>query len=239
VTVQFETSAFHGVIPKARAFTSGPRDLPKHSIVKGDPSLRNEIWFSGGGDHMAFHAVDLKGKSRDLASAPIRMHFEDVAPDGKILLSTEALHWEFGVGESKSGRWQPLTSFAHHSEALYPGASPDGKLCVIGDGDGHYWLQSLDGTTAHEINGIAPGERIINWHGDSNNLFLAHPDGPQVDVYSLNVSTGERKLWTRFSPPDTAAIFGNISILITPDGSRYTYMIRRVYSNLFLATGIH
>ena len=334
----------------------------------------NEIWFSGGGDHMSFHAVDLNGKSRELASAPIRMHLEDVALDGRILLSTEALHWEFGVGESKSGRWQPLTSFAHpgasaisndgsmvlmngfdvgqssnyslyiqktdgsapvligegaasafspdgkwaaainpvdprkvvviptgigesrnvqapqgrlyqgvaflpddkhllittnapgqtlqsaiqdiadgsvraigsggrfisfHSNALYPGASPDGKFCIVGDGEGHYWLQSLEGSTAHEINGVAPGELIINWHGDSNNLFFAHPEGPKVDVYSLNVSTGERKLWTRFSPSDTAAIFGSDSILITPDGSHYAYIIRRVYSNLFLASGVH
>jgi eukaryotic-like serine/threonine-protein kinase len=334
----------------------------------------DEIWFSGGGDHMSFHAVDLNGKSRELASAPIRMHLEDVAPDGKILLSTEALHWEFGVGESKSGRWQPLTSFAHpsaaaisndgsmvlingfdvghssnyplyiqktdgsapvqigegaaaafspdgkwaaainpvdprkavviptglgesrnlrappgrlyqgvaflpddqhllittnapgqtlqsaiqdiadgsvrtigsggrfisfHSAALYPGGSPDGKFCVVGDGEGNHWLQALDGTAVHQINGIAPGELMINWHGDSNNLFVAHSDGSQVDVYSLNVSTGERKLWTRFSPPDSAATFGNSTILITPDGSRYAYTIRRVYSNLFLASGIH
>jgi len=38
---------------------------------------------------MSFHAVDLNGKSRELASAPIRMHLEDVALDGRILLSTE------------------------------------------------------------------------------------------------------------------------------------------------------
>jgi Tol biopolymer transport system component len=126
-----------------------------------------------------------------------------------------------------------------HSASLYPGGSPDGKFCVVGDGEGNHWLQALDGTAAHQINGIAPGELIINWHGDSNNLFVAHADGSQVDVYSLNVSTSERKLWTRFSPPDSAAIFGNSTILITPDGSRYAYTIRRVYSNLFLASGIH
>jgi hypothetical protein len=28
------------VIPKARAFTSGPRDLPRNYSVEGDPSLR-------------------------------------------------------------------------------------------------------------------------------------------------------------------------------------------------------
>jgi hypothetical protein len=39
--------------------------------------------------------------------------------------------------------------------------------------------------------------------------------------------------------PDAAAIFGNSTILITTDGSRFAYTIRRVYSNLFLATGVH
>jgi len=60
-----------------------------------------------------------------------------------------------------------------------------------------------------------------------------------VNVYSLNVSTGERKLWTRFSPSDTAAIFGNDSILITPDGSHYAYIIAEsipIFSSLAAST---
>ena len=62
---------------------------------------------------MTLNAVDLKGKTRQIASAPVRMHLEDVAPDGRVLVSTESLHWQFGIGDSKSGRSQELSAFAH------------------------------------------------------------------------------------------------------------------------------
>jgi hypothetical protein len=120
---------------------------------------------------------------------------------------------------------------------LLPGPSPDGRFCIQTDGS-HYWRQSFEGTV-RELSGIARGEKIINWHSDSNNLFLAHPDGISVQVYNLNVSTGERKLWTNFSPPDKTATAGHTLLFITPDGSHFAYESHRIYSTLFVAKGLH
>ena len=80
---------------------------------------------------------------------------------------------------------------------LFPGPSPDSKFCIQTDGS-RYWLQGIEDNSVRELSGIAPGEKIINWHADSNNVFLAHPDGINVQVYNLNLTTGERKLWTVF-----------------------------------------
>jgi hypothetical protein len=66
-----------------------------------------------------------------------------------------------------------------------------------------------------------------------------HSTGADADIYTLNLATGERKPWTRFSPADKAATFGNSTFVITLDGSRYAAMIHRLYSNLFLASGLH
>ena len=121
--------------------------------------------------------------------------------------------------------------------SLFPGPSPDGKLCIQTDGS-RYWLQSLEDNTVREVSGIARGERIINWHADSNNVFLAHPDGINVQVYNLNLTTGERKLWTMFSPPDKTARAGHTLLFITPDGAHFAYESHRIYSTLFIAKGL-
>jgi len=121
--------------------------------------------------------------------------------------------------------------------SLFPGPSPDGKLCIQTDGS-RYWLQSLEDNTVRELSGIARGERIINWHSDSNNVFLAHPDGINVQVYNLNLTTGERKPWTLFSPADKTARAGHTLLLITSDGSHFAYESHRVYSTLFIAKGL-
>ena len=121
--------------------------------------------------------------------------------------------------------------------SLFPGPSPDGKFCIQTDGS-RYWLQSLEDNTVREVSGIARGERIINWHADSNNVFLAHPDGINVQVYNLNLTTGERKLWTMFSPPDKTARAGHTLLFITPDGAHFAYESHRIYSTLFIAKGL-
>ena len=47
VVGQFEISTTLGwVIPMARAFTSGPRDLPCNGFLQGDPSLRLKNGFA-------------------------------------------------------------------------------------------------------------------------------------------------------------------------------------------------
>jgi hypothetical protein len=56
------------------------------------------------------------------------------------------------------------------------------------------------GGSGRELCGIAPGEKIIYWHGDSDNAFPARPDRINVQIYNLNLTTGKRQLWTTFSP---------------------------------------
>ena len=335
----------------------------------------NEIWFTANeaGEPSALRAVDLQGRRRVVTAAPIRMRLQDIAADGKVLLSSELMRWQVGTGDSKTGRQHDMTAFQYpqviaisrdgstillnsfdisldanyrlyvqrtdgsppvqvgegtgtgfspdakwvtaidptHPEKLlviptgvgetrtlqapqghyyvgaallpddkqilistvgpggapqsalqdlesgsvrriapagryvaafigllYPGPSLDGRYCVLTDGKDHYWLQPLDGATGREIPGISAGERLMEWHDDSNNLFVSRPIGSDVEIYTLNLTTGQRKLWTRFSPADKTAIAGHSSMVITPDGAHYGYMVQRIYSTLFLADGL-
>jgi hypothetical protein len=69
-------------------------------------------------------------------------------------------------------------------------------------------------------------------------LFVSRPVGSDAEIYTLNLTTGQRKLWARFSPADKTAMAGNHWLVITPDGSHYGYMVQRLYSTLFLADGL-
>ena len=359
-------------------------DLEGHSrILAGEFSSEqglawspkgNEVWFTANsnGEPSSLRAVDLRGRRRVIAAGPVRMHLQDIAPDGRVLLGAELLRWQVGIA-AKNGAQHDLTAFQwpeveaisadgsmillnsfdisldsnyrlyiqrtdgslpvqigegagtslsadlkwasaidpthpqtllviptgvgetrtlHAPEGLhyvgasllpdskqvlisiigdkgnpqtalqdietgsihsvgstnrfvpttvglmFPGVSLDGKFCIVTDGKDKYWLQPLDGSTPREIHGISPGEVILEWHGDSNNVFVPRSVGPDVEIHTVNLATGERKLWTRFTPADKTAIAGHGLLTITPDGAHYAYTVQRVYSTLFLADGL-
>lgn len=335
----------------------------------------SEIWFtaSDNGELNSLRAVDLRGRIRKIAAGPVRMHLEDIADDGLVLLSSETIHLQTGMGDWKTGHLQDLSAFEYetldnlsddgkmiavnsfdiagdssyrlytqkmdgsppvlvghgagtgfsrdgsllsaidpaHPEnvfvihtgigeartlhappgryyggvsffpdgkrllvttissgqspesavqdiesgaihaissgeryvapyvyVLFPGSSPDGKYCIETDGKGRYWLQPIEGGAAREILGIGKDEHIINWHDDSDNIFVSHPDGADLQIYTVNLGSGQRKLWTTFSPQDKTAIAGNRVVFITPDGAHFAYQVFHVYSTLFVASGL-
>jgi eukaryotic-like serine/threonine-protein kinase len=122
---------------------------------------------------------------------------------------------------------------------LEPGPSPDGKNSILVDGEGRHWMQPLDGSAAREIPKLDSAEKIVNWHNDSNNLFVSRPDGSDVQIFTVNLTTGERKLWNRFSPADKTGMASPSFLFITPDGSRYAYSTQRIFTTLFQVDGLH
>ena len=186
------------------------------------------------------------GETRTLP-APKGLKYLGLAllPEGKRLLISVV-----GPGESPHSALQDLESgvvspvgpasryVPDFAGRLTPGPSPDGKYCILTDGKNHYWLQPLDGGDAREIQGVNPGDILLEWHDDLNNLFVSRSVRSDVEIYNLNLTTGERKLWTRFSPADKTAIAGNTWAVITPDGAHYSYLVQRLYSILFLADGL-
>jgi serine/threonine protein kinase/Tol biopolymer transport system component len=186
------------------------------------------------------------GDARNLHS-PAGTHYNGISlfSDDERALITTAASGEMpqsAVQDIATGSIHPIGPKDRYVAALIstllPGPSPDGKFCIQTDGS-RYWLQALEGNSVRELSGIARGEKIINWHADSNNLFVAHPEGISVQVYNLNLSTGERKLWTNFSPPDKTATAGHTLLFITPDGTHFAYESHRIYSTLFVAKGLH
>ncbi len=186
------------------------------------------------------------GKTRTL-HAPEGRHYQGVSllPDGKrLLVSTVGTtgNPQIALQDIETGSIHPFGPADRFTPTnvglMFPGVSLDGKFCIVTDGKHQYWLQPLDGSAPREIHGISPGEVILQWHQDSNNVFVSRPVGSDIEVYTVNLTGGDRKLWTRFTPADKTAIAGHGSVVITPDGAHYAYMVQRVYSTLFLADGL-
>jgi Tol biopolymer transport system component len=83
------------------------------------------------------------------------------------------------------------------------------------------------------------GDFPLEWHNDSQNLFVEHSTSADaVEIYDFNLTTGQRKLWTQFSPSDKTAMIALRHPIITPDGAHVLYVAQRIFSTLFVAKGV-
>jgi serine/threonine protein kinase len=60
----------------------------------------------------------------------------------------------------------------------------------------------------------------------------------ETEIYDLDIATGQRKLFTHFSPNDKAAAINLTYFTITPDGAHFGYCVPRIYSTLFVAKDV-
>jgi hypothetical protein len=187
------------------------------------------------------------GETRTL-HAPENLSYiaSDFLPGNQSLLIT-ALHKDGSlssfVQDVSTGSVRTVGSPGSYVQSfagtMFPGPSPDGKNCIVSDGKGRFWLQPIDGgPSGREIPSLKPTDEIINWHNDSNNLFIVEPKGSDNDIFTLNITTGERKLWAHFSALDRAGLSGHSYIFITPDGSRFAYSTQGILSTLFQVNGL-
>ncbi|HKD83601.1 MAG TPA: protein kinase [Terriglobales bacterium] len=179
-------------------------------------------------------------------NAPPGLHYLGATwmPDGKQMLITAAAQGRAPatyLQDLETGAARQITkegTYVVPRSNVPMGVSPDGKYCVVTDPEGKRWIQPLDGSAPKELHGLLEGDIVVEWHGDSENVFVTHPEGAEADIYTVNVATGERKLWTHYSPSDKTAVIASNTVMITPDGAHYAYGVSRVYSSLFVAKGI-
>ena len=88
-----------------------------------------------------------------------------------------------------------------------------------------------------------PGSELLEWSAgwsaDGRSIYVYRPTGPvSSDVYLVDVTSGQKKLWKRIMPPDPAGSFGIGQLQINGDGKSYMYSLWRVLSDLFLVEGL-
>ena len=110
-----------------------------------------EIWFaaSDAAELNSLRAVDLSGRLRMVASAPARLHLQDISEEGQILLTTDVVHYQVGTGETKTGTARDLTAFEY---TTLSSISDDGSMILMnsfdiaGDTGYRLYVQHTDGS---------------------------------------------------------------------------------------------
>jgi hypothetical protein len=100
-------------------------------------------------------------------------------------------------------------------------------------------VQPTDGGEPSPIKGLSPGDLPLEWHNGSQNIFFERLIGTDTsEIYDLNLATGQSKLWSHFTPADKIAMISLRHPIITQDGAHVLYVVQRIFSTLFVASGI-
>jgi eukaryotic-like serine/threonine-protein kinase len=168
----------------------------------------NEIWFTAsrrGGRQL--YAVDLAGKTRQVLTTPGSLHLDDIAPDGRVLLSRDDARIE--IAEVAEGQ-KSETDFSWLN---------DSELCDV-SADGKTLLYEQEGSAESEGNSIyvrrigapagmrlgtgrafalsADGKRVLAETAGANRHFVILPvgGGEPVNLPAIDVTP----LWAAWLP---------------------------------------
>ncbi len=186
------------------------------------------------------------GEARTLTAPPgLKYLGASWMPDGKHVLIAAAVPGHAPatyLQDVATGTVRQVTSEGRYlatSDQEFSRVSADGKYCITTDGENHFWVQPIEGGEPREIKGLSESDLPLEWHNDSQNIFFERGVGmDSVDIYDLNIATGQQKPWTHFAPADKSAILSLRHPVITPDGAHALYVVERIFSTLFVATGI-
>jgi DNA-binding winged helix-turn-helix (wHTH) protein len=124
------------------------------------------------------------------------------------------------------GAWRSVVSndgarVLAHSLALEPG-----------------WLEyPVDGGRATPVNGLLSRDRLLTWSDDGRWLYVMHGELPVV-IERIDVGRGTRETVRELRPADPAGASRIAAVQLTPDGGSVAYTIERVFSDLYVVTGL-
>jgi Tol biopolymer transport system component len=147
--------------------------------------------------------VDLHGVQRLLLALPGALRLEDVARDGRVLLSHISVSLRLRVGSADAAVDRDLSWFTH---SYVHDVSADGRRLLFqedapGQGSALY-LRDVDGSMAVRIGGFAPGAfspdgtRIVAPSSDQDRLLVVPVrEGETVELPRGAIRQFERAVW--------------------------------------------
>jgi len=69
-------------------------------------------------------------------------------------------------------------------------------------------------------------------------LYVATRGGSVVNLFRLDPTTGQRRLWRRLMPSDPAGVRLIADLYIAPEAQAYGYSYYRLLSQLYIAEGL-
>ena len=88
------------------------------------------------------------------------------------------------------------------------------------------------------LGGAIPGDVPLEWTEDDQAVYVSERGQYMLNIFRIDVASGERKEWLTIRPDDPAGILDIMPVHITPDGKTYAYGYRRQLSDLYIVTGL-
>ena len=143
-------------------------------------------------------------------------------------------NWEVYATDADGRNQVRLTTLKGH--ARFPLWSPDRSRIafakqVLGAGDGwDFWVMNADGTGAHRLCSGLVGKSGREWSPDGTRIALTRTDGSNVDVYVVEVATGQLTRLTATTGEDRDPSWSpdgaHIAFTSERDGNREVYVAR-------------
>jgi hypothetical protein len=135
------------------------------------------------------------------------------------------------------GRPRPVTPEGQAVEAV----SPDGAWAVARDAERRLLLYPVGGGAPRSAGGPPEAGAIRTWSSDGRALFVSEPhdvDGLGARMFRRDLATGRRDLWSQVRPADQSGLAYVGRMMISADGSAYSYTQIRCLSSLYLVEGL-
>ena len=116
--------------------------------------------------------------------------------------------------------------------------SPDGKTVAAAGPDGRLALYPVDGSAVQPIPGVEPGEQLVRWSADGNQLLVYASGRMPAQSYKVDLASGVKQAWRIFTPTDPAGALSLYAVYFTPDGKSGVYSFQRTESDLKLMSGL-
>ena len=115
--------------------------------------------------------------------------------------------------------------------------SPDGRWVAAVTQDSTLMLFPLQGGEPRSVAKLAPREEVSQWSADGRTLFISHGGQTHLEVFGIDVQSGERQLWKTFEVPDPAGVRVS-NFVVTRDARSYAYGYVRILDELYLVEGL-
>jgi hypothetical protein len=182
------------------------------------------------------------GEARDVATGGMTpLGGQYYFPDGRRLLvwgqQGDSPSQLFAV-PVEGGKPRPVTPPGWNLWMGQRPLSPDGRLVAAMDRTRTNYIFPADGGPSRPVPGVAQGEVVLGWTGDSRGLYVFRRGEVPARIYRLDLATGHRQLWKELGPTDRAGVALVYWAVIAPDGRSYAYVFDRAQDELYLVTGL-
>lgn len=141
-------------------------------------------------------------------------------------------YWIYNL---ESAQLQPATP---EGVSTYAIPTPDQNSVLACCKDHGVWLYPLEGGNPKRAQGLTENDLPAQWTPDGRSVYATPGTVTPLNVYLVNLDTGQRSVWKQIAPSDPVGVHGIDNFHVTPDGKAYVYSYRRVLSDLFLVKGL-